>query len=77
MPTDIEVLKRLAAAGIAIPAEVLEQVLAGPPEPGTPGADGVLRVTTAQIAPGSAWMREHKQEFVAALKANQVELVEG
>jgi hypothetical protein len=76
MPSDVEVLKRLAAAGVQLSAEQIAAALAGPPAPGSPGADGKLRVTTAQIAPGSAWMKANKAEWRKALAEGRVELVE-
>jgi len=77
--TDIRlsVIKQLAARGVSLPADAIEEVLAASgPELGKAGADGVLRVSTAQIAPGSAWMRENKEAWKKALVEGKVELVD-
>jgi hypothetical protein len=80
MPTDVEVLKRLAAAGVSLSPEQIAAALSGPPalpEPGTVDPkDGRLRVTTEQIAPNSAWLRENRKAFNTALQAGKVDIVE-
>jgi hypothetical protein len=75
MATDVEVLKRLAAAGVSLTAEQIAAALTSA-EPGTVGADGRLRVTAEQIAPNSAWLRENRAAFSKALAENKVDLVE-
>jgi hypothetical protein len=68
----LEALQQLERDGVKIPTPTMQDAekAAGVFDPNR------LRVTQEQIAPGAAWIREHRQEFVKALAEGRVVVVD-